>query len=75
MVRSCAAGTCEPRQVREEATVNSALWVPQGSRAGAGQLGRRGERLDRRQVHDRFLSLISPDSLSATTSHANPLDG
>ena len=54
MVRSCAAETCEPRQVREEATVSSALWVPQGRRAGASQPGERGVRSGRRQVHGRF---------------------
>src|SRR5688572_8619542 len=32
---SCAAATCEPRQVGNEATVSGARWVPQGYRAGA----------------------------------------
>ncbi|MBM2809435.1 MAG: hypothetical protein HW416_194 [Chloroflexi bacterium] len=62
MVRSCAAVTCEPRQVREEATVNSAPWVPQGRRAVADQSGRRGERCDRRQVHGRNLAFVSVDA-------------
>ena len=30
MVWSCAAGTCEPRQVRKEAAVNRTSRVPQG---------------------------------------------
>jgi len=38
-VGSCAAENCEPRQVREEATVSSPLRVPQGSLAGAGRFG------------------------------------
>ena len=28
VIGSCAADVCEPRQVREEATVNGPLWVP-----------------------------------------------
>ena len=39
MVWSCAAATCEPRQVRKEATVNDSRWVPQGHRAVARQCG------------------------------------
>lgn len=27
VIGSCAAEVCEPRQVREEATVNGPLWV------------------------------------------------
>lgn len=30
VIGSCAADVCEPRQVREEATVSGPLWVPQG---------------------------------------------
>jgi len=33
---SCAAGTREPRQVREEAAVSGHPWVPQERLAGAG---------------------------------------
>jgi len=33
---SCAAGTCEPRQVRKEAAVSRLSRVPQGCLAGAG---------------------------------------
>jgi hypothetical protein len=36
---SCAAECYEPRQVRKEAAVNSYLWVPQESLAGAGWPG------------------------------------
>ena len=30
VIGSCAADVCEPRQVREEATVNGPLWVTWG---------------------------------------------
>jgi hypothetical protein len=56
MVRSCSTVTCEPRQVRKEATVNGAHWVLQGSRAGASRSGKRGLRSGRRQVHGRNLN-------------------
>jgi hypothetical protein len=35
---SCAAEHYEPRQVREEAAVNSYFWVPQVYLVGAGWL-------------------------------------
>jgi hypothetical protein len=41
-IGSCAADVYEPRQVREEATVNGPLWVPQGSLiALIGRAGRK----------------------------------
>jgi len=42
VIGSCAADVYEPRQVREEATVNGPLWVPQGSLiAPIGRAGRK----------------------------------
>ena len=48
---SCAAEHYEPRQVREEAAVNSSFWVPQVHLVGA--CGRdKPLGVDRQRVHD-----------------------
>jgi len=72
-VGSCAAEHYEPRQVREEAAVNSIFWVPQVYLAGAGWL-RQAVRLSRGQVHgliflgmDKSLARGGSSSLLAQT--------
>ena len=48
---SCAAEHYEPRQIREEAAVNSSFWVPQVYLVGA--CGRdKPVGVDRQRVHD-----------------------
>ena len=42
---SCAAKACEPRQVREEATVSSPFRVPQENLVGVGWQRQAGEAL------------------------------
>jgi len=48
---SCAAEHYEPRQIREEAAVNSSFWVPQVYLVGAGGRDKPGG-VDRQWVHD-----------------------
>jgi uncharacterized protein YabE (DUF348 family) len=50
---SCAAGACEPRQVRKEAAVSSYPWATQDYLVGVGWPGKSGDNF-RRGVHDRL---------------------